>query len=765
MQLFPNKNHKERPGGEARANETIRRRTLVIMFFIGFVLFIPLIIQLFVLQIVRHEELELRAVSQQTRDTVISPTRGTIYDRNMNVLAMSASVETVFISPAEIESDEDARTIALGLSRILEVDYEKIMTMTTKKESYYQVVRSKIDKALADQVRLFILENDNIRGIYLETDYKRYYPYGAFASHVVGFVTNDNLGAEGIEAVYNSELQGSEGRVISAKNARGSDMPDNYEKYYDAEDGYSAVLTIDETVQQSLENNLEQAIEQYFVEERATAIAMDVKTGQILGLAVKGDYDLNSPRVIQSEEILEELEDEELTEEQRQELLVNAQYAQWRNKAVSDAYEPGSTFKIITAAAALEENAVSLEDTFVCNGSLMVAGWDEPISCWKKAGHGTQTFAEGVQNSCNPVFITTGQRLGYEKFYEYMEAFGLLDKTGIDLPGESSGQALSWENFDGQWVSLSVYAFGQTFTVTPIQLITAISAVANDGVLMQPYIVKELVDSNGVIVKSNEPTAVRQVISEETSDVVCQILESVVTEGTGSNAYVAGYRVGGKTGTGEKRSLSKEDQNGNYVVSFVGIAPADDPQVAVLVTLDHPTLGTNSNRSGGIMAAPVVGNIMREILPYLGVEPVYTEAELATIDMLVPDCTGMTEEEAAEALEKAGFASYRVVGDGETVTDQIPAPGRMVPASAQIVLYMGEEKPTDTVEVPNLRGLSAEYANEALTDRGLIMKATGATSSSNTQVSAQSHEPGTEVDRGTVITVQFLNADANDSTH
>ena len=764
MTNTPKQNRQLNEEREAAENIMIRRRITVVMILIGVIAFIPLVLQLFNLMIVRHEELELRAVYQQTRDTVISPTRGSIMDRNNNILAMSASVETVFISPAEIESDQDARLIAQGLSSILEVDYNWILELSEDKESYYKVIKSKVDRSLADKVREFIKENDDIRGIYLEDDYKRYYPYGSFASNVIGFVTNDNLGAEGIEVEYNTDLQGTSGRITSTKSESGYDTPETDIKSYDAQNGLNIVLTIDDSVQKTIEEYLERAIEQYKVLERGTAIVMDIKTGQILGMAVAGDYDPNNPRDITDPLVLEKLESDELTEEEKGDLLVDAQYAQWRNKAVSDAYEPGSTFKIITTAAALEEQVVSLQDSFYCGGSVMVPGWKDPIECWKHSGHGAETFVEGVQNSCNVVFIAVGQRIGTQKFYQYMEAFGLFDKTGIDLPGESSGQALSFGEFDSNIVSLSVYAFGQTFTVTPIQLITAISAVANDGVLMKPYVVKEKTDSQGNVVYSASPTAVRQVISEETSDTVCDILESVVTEGTGGNAYVAGYRVGGKTGTGEKINLPEDEQVGNYVVSFIGVAPCDDPQVAVLVTLDHPSAGTISERSGGIMAAPIVGNIMSDILPYLGIEPKYTESEGALVDVYVPNCINKSESEAGEEIRSLGL-TYDTVGDGDVVTAQIPSPNIKVPANSEIVLYMGVDKPTEKVEVPNLIGCDISEADSILKSRGLIMKATGATSSYNSVVFSQSLEAGTKVDLGTIVTIQLLNSSANDSGH
>lgn len=744
----------------ARSSRSNLIRTVFMMLLCGVFLFVPLGMQLYNIQITQHDFYEQKAVEQQTRDTVITPARGTIYDRNMTPLAVSASVETVFIAPAEIKSDEQAEVIARGLSQLLDVEYEKVLAKTKKKNSYYETVKTKIEKELADQVRKFVIDN-KLKGIHLEADTKRYYTNANFASHIIGFVRSDNVGAEGIEALYEPFLKGTPGRVIAAKNAKGTDMPFNYEKYYDAENGQGVVLTIDETVQHFLERHLETAMVENEVTERAAGIVMNVKTGEILAMATKPDYDPNNPRSVTDEEILKQMS--LASEEDKNKLLREAQLAMWRDKPVVDSYEPGSTFKIITTAVALEEKVVSLNDRFFCGGSIRVPGWSQPIGCWKHAGHGSETFAEGVQNSCNVVFVNVGQRIGAETFYKYMEAFGFMDKTGVDLPGEAKGIVTDYSTFSQSLVPVSVYSFGQTFKITAMQLITAVSAVANGGKLMEPHIVRELVDQDGTVTQTFEPKVVRQVISEETSKQVCALLESVVTEGTGKNAYVKGFRIGGKTGTGEKRDLPAEQRDGNYVVSFVGIAPADDPEIAVLVLLDHPVGKSKNMRTGGQMVAPVVGRIMADVLPYLGVQPVYSAEELSGVDITTPSLSGMTRDAAVKLLNEKKL-KYRTVGDGDTVTDQVPAVGAKVPNTAEIVLYLGAEKPEGSVKVPNVNGMSAERANAAITNAGLYMKATGATSTHGSSIVAvkQNVAEGAAVQRGSVIEVEFRDLNALD---
>ncbi len=753
---------KEEMSASRRANRTVLFRTFILMALFGVVVFVVLGLKLYNIQIVKHDFYEQEAVKQQTRDTVISPIRGTIFDRNFKPLAVSASVETIFIAPVEIKDKSEAVLIAKGLSELLGVDYDEVYTKTQREKSFYQVIKKKIEKDLADKVRAFVSDNKLERSVHIIPDYKRYYPNGDFAGHVLGFVGIDNQGLDGVEKIYDEELQGKPGRIIAAKDGRGVTMPFQYEKYYDAQDGENVVLTIDETMQHFLEKQLKTALVENQVKNRAAGIIMDVKSGEILAMDTQYGYDPNQPRELTDPDAVAELSG--LEGEAKTEFSKNALFAQWRNKIVVDTYEPGSTFKIVTTAIALEEKAVKLDDQFYCKGSIMVPGWGKPINCHKRAGHGAEDFVQGVQNSCNPVFITVAQRVGREKFYQYFKAFGFTEKTGIDIPGESSSVYHSWQAFNQNDVTLSTYAFGQTFNITPIQLITAVSAVANGGSLMKPHLVKEFTDRDNKVVKTVEPQVMRQVISAETSKTVCEVLETVVSVGTGRNAYVAGYRIGGKTGTSQKRDpATHEYMPGKYVVSFVGFAPADDPQIAVLILLDEPMYGPPNLRTGGGMAAPVVGRIMGDVLPYLGVEPQYSEKELRGVQISIPTLSGLSLTDAEKMLKDKKI-KYKVKGEGESVTMQIPAPGASVPGNAEVILYTGETPEVVKVKVPDVNGLSAEQANEKLTNAGLYMHASGATAASGTAIKAakQSIPPNTEVEMGAVVDVEFRDLSLRD---
>lgn len=749
-------NHQSRKENSAkRATKVLKSRTLVLAAVLGIATFAALLCRLYYLQIVQHEELQEKAVAQQTRSSTITASRGTIYDANGEILAISASAETIFISPHEIAENEcDKDLIADKLSEILNVDRDSIRQKEEKVESYYQIVKQRAEQEDADKVREFINEN-KIKGIYLVPDSKRYYPFGSLASQVIGFVSNDNVGLYGIEALYEEELEGTAGLVVTEKNARGEDVLYKYEQYYDAQDGDSLVLTIDTTIQHYLEQGLEDAVEKFDVKNGATGIVMNVKTGAILAMASLPNYDLNDPRTIYDERLAAQLEG--LEGDEYKEKLGELQLKQWRSKAINDTYEPGSTFKIITLAMALEEGVISESSTFECSGHINVTGWYKPIYCSKKAGHGHQTLAQAVANSCNPAFINIGLKVGTEKFYQYVKDFGFLETTGIDLQGEGKGIFFDEKQFNSQVVSLASAAFGQTFTVTPIALITAEAAAVNGGYLRQPYLVQEVLDSDGNVVYEHDSTPVRQVISEETSKRVCALLEGVVDGGTGKNAYVAGYRIGGKTGTADKTGTkTEENPQGDIVVSFVGVAPIDDPEIILLVALDTPSRTTGTYPSGGNMAAPTAGSLFAQILPYLGIEPNYSEEEMAGADTNVPNCVNLSLEDAKKRLNDSGFA-FRTVGDGDTVTDQTPVGGSIVPGNAEIILYLGAEKPNEKCVVPKVVGLTAEQANKALTDAGLIMKVMGDTSGSTTsvRVTTQSVAEGAEVSAGTVVSVQL----------
>lgn len=764
-----------------RAGRTIRGRTLWLMAVCGVAMFLPLIYTLYTLQIRDHDLYEQMAVDNQTRETTLTAARGTIYDRNMNVLAVSASVENVFISPLELQQkDQDVEFIAQGLSELLDVDADWIMEQAEDVALLYKVIRRKIDSDLADQVRAFINEND-LEGVYLEPDTKRVYPYAALAAQIVGFVrSSDNVGAEGIEALYNSDLEGTSGKIITARGNYGSEMLYKFEKYYDAADGSDVILTIDTTIQYFLEKNMEAAVEKYDVQNGAFGLIMDVNTGEILAMATLGSYDPNNYLEIYDLDTAAELEEQYLEAlllgegtdayeeamEAYNEALVSARLQQWRNRVVSDGYEPGSTFKTVTLASALEEGAVSLTDTFYCSGSTTIKGRTKVLNCWKHTGHGSQTTSEALQNSCNVAFANIGIRLGGELLYTYIENFGLLEKTGIDLPGEAAGVFFQKDVLTDpdSYASLTSVSFGQTFKITPLQMVRAEAAIVNGGYLLTPYVVSEVLDSEGNTVTQTEQEVIRQVISEATSATMRELLEAVVVTGTAKNAQVAGYRIGGKTGTSEKIDVFDEDGNpvDDKIVSFIGVAPIDDPQIVCLVALDTPSTSTGYYISGGIMAAPTVRDVLSDVLPYLGIEPDYTDEDPQYVDTAVPDLTGMSVSQMKTALSDAGF-TYRTVGDGETVTDQIPTADSVIPGGSEVVVYLGGQRDSSTVTVPSVLGMTAEAANAAIANSGLYLKAEGASGSESTITATdQSPAAGTEVEKGTVVTVEFTDHTAMD---
>ena len=754
-------------------NRMMLRRTLFLLSVCGIAAFIVLAAKLYDIQIVHHDEYEAAAIAQQVRETTVSAARGMLYDRNGRILAISAGVDTIYISPAEIErGHEDAEAIAKGLSEILGVDYETILKRAQNTKSWYEVVARKVEPEVSEKVREFKAEG-GYSGVKIEADTKRYYPNGSLASHVIGFVGLENKGLGGIEARYDSLLSGKNGYVMRSTTAAGTDMLySSYEDYVDAEDGQSLSLTIDSTIQYYIEKHLAQAVADYDIQNGAAAICMEVDTGAILSMASLGNFDLNDYQTI-SAEAEAEIRAAAQSDEEYNELYSLAQQLQWRNKAISDTYEPGSTFKIITLAMALEEGVVSENSSFYCGGSMNVLGRGSPLKCWKYGGHGSQSLTQAVQHSCNVAFVNIGQLVGEEKFYEYAEGFGFIDrtqdtsqqltaKTGIDLGGESGSIWWSEDVFCNpeNLSQLAAASFGQTFNITPIQLITAVSACVNGGRLMKPYLVQSVEDSDGNIVSQTEPELVRQVISEETSATVRKILEQVVgdqKEGTGHNAYVAGYRIGGKTGTSTKTT---EEIAGNkeYIVSFIGFAPADDPEIAILVLLDDPSSESGIYISGGQMAAPVVGKMMADILPYLGYEPEYTDAELENIDRPVPEVAGMSLAEAQRALTESGFKS-RIIGEGDTVTDQLPRSGVVIASGSEVLLYAGQSPAPTQETMPDVRGLSYAEAVERLGDIGVYLSSgNSSTDAANLIVSGQSIAPGTAVEHGTVVDVTlYLN--------
>ena len=752
--MAENQNSNRKSENVRRANRIIQTRSFVLMILMGVVMFVLLFFRLFDLQITRHEELQGKAVNQQTRRTVVTANRGTIYDAGGNILAISSSAETIILSPLEIDNavndTEDPvswtkESLAAGLAEILGKDASAIRKRMDNVKSQYEVIQLRADEDTAAKVRSYVDEN-KIAGVHLVADTKRYYPYGSLAAQVIGFVGDENTGLYGLEAYYEKELEGQSGLVISSKDQAENDMLYTYEQYFAAKNGSDLTLTLDTTIQYYLEKGIESMVDKFSAANGASGIVMDAKTGGVLAMASYPNYDLNDFLTVSDQTLQERIERGEST-------VADMQLLQWRNKALNDTYEPGSTFKILTLSAALEEGVVDKTTTVNCGGSVNISGYT--IHCSNKNGHGLQTLVQSVGNSCNPAFINYGLRIGNEKFYEYMRSFGLMNTTGIDLGGEAVGVFAADSSFTQ--LDLACYAFGQNFTVTPLALIAAQAACVNGGYLYTPYLVERITDSDGNVTYRHDDTPVRQVISEQTSATVRECLEYVVASGTGKNGQVAGYRIGGKTGTADK------GQTGDVVVSFLCFAPADDPQVIMLITMDTPSRATGTYVSGGNMVAPTASTVMAEILPYLGVEPSYSAEELLGMDTTVPNVIGMSVEEAKAKLKDRAL-SYKIVGDGETITDQTPAGGAIIPGKSSVILYVGEEKSTDKCVVPHLIGKTPSEANTTATAAGLLIRFSGTTGSesSSVRVLSQSIDEGTEVEAGTVITVQLGDTSVTD---
>ncbi len=729
-----------------------QKKRIAVVLAVFVVVLCLLIVRTAWLQIVDGQELSQAATEQQTNDNTINAKRGLIYDRNFKVLASNLSVETISIAPSNLRKSAEKNklsldTIAAKFAEILNLEQGDVKKKL-EKNSNFEYIKKKVEKEPADLLRAY-LEETKLDGVAFVEDTKRYYPYNNFASHIIGFVGSDNQGLEGIESVYDNELKGTPGRVISANKPAGMEMPEDYKNYVEAQDGASVVLTIDEVVQHFAEKHLENARIENNLQEGAACIVMDVKTGEILAMATKPDYDLNAPFEVTAaveakspgiKEKLASLNGAEYNAE-----LTKALQPIRRNKAVVDSYEPGSTFKVAVASIALENSAVRLNDHFFCSGAIKVA--NRTISCANKNGHQAETFVQGVQNSCNPVFIEVGARIGQQRMIDGMKTFGFFDKTGIELPGETTGLFFPAGAFNE--VELATTSFGQGFTVTPLQMITAVSAVANGGKMMKPHLVKQLVGKDNSVVKDIQPEFVRQVISKETSETMCEILESVVSQGGGKNAYLAGYRIAGKTGTSEKQPRG----NQKYIASFIGFAPADDPQVACLVILDQPPVG--ATYYGGMIAAPVVKNILEETLQYIGVEPEYTQEELALVDITVPDITGKNRADAKAELAAAGI-NIKFNGDGDVVTDQIPKAYSKLAKDSTVVAYTEGADAKRTVTIPRVVGLTAAEANKRITDAGLNVRIKGLAGGTGQAVcSGQSPADGNAVEPGTIVTLDF----------
>ncbi len=737
-----------------------------LLLFIGFG---AVIFSLVKWQLVHGEELSAKAMDQSLQSTTVSAMRGSIYDATgTKVLAQSASVWTVVLEPNYLNGKEEGsdalrRTVAAGLSKILDMDEETIYEKTGE-HSYFSYLKRQIESDTRDEINAFLKENKIENGVRMIPDYKRYYPYGTVASNILGFTGYDSQGLEGLELYYDEELRGTAGRLVAAKNALGTNMPFEYEQYNGAQNGNNLVLTIDETVQSILEKYLQEGVDKYKVKNGAIAIMMNVKTGAIVGLANYPNYDPNDPFTIQDENILKEIE--ALPEAERDAAVTNARYKQWRDKAVSDTYYPGSVFKMCTGSMGLEEGVITEESTFTCYGNIPVEGVKDGINCWKDApGHGTETFRQGLYNSCNPWFIHLGlDLLGVETFCKYREAFGFTELTGIDLPGES--ESLYHSEKDMGPADLAIEAFGQNFAITPVQMITACAAVANGGYLVKPHVVDRIVDSDGNIVKTADTGYRRQVISEKTSEIITSILYENATAHTANGGYVAGYRVCGKTGTSEKVAQYNEakltDPNAQmkYIASYCGYAPVEDPQYALLVYFDEPNKEENGIGDGGnAVAGPIFAKIMAEALPYLGVEAQYTEEEYENLGMVAPSVVGLTLSEAYSQLDDMEL-SYSVIGSEDegnaVVTEQIPESGDKLPKGGKVVLYTegyGEEEAL--VEVPDFTGMDLANASYSAAINGLQLSVMGSVTDTST-VSMQDITAGSKVKQGTVIEVTFV---------
>ena len=750
MQSPGSKNNSKKRAEKGPA-QRLRQRTAILILLILVLGFGAAVLRLTYLTTIQSSELQESAVDLQLADTTVSAKRGTIYDANGNVLAESASVWQVVMSPVNFKNDKQRQAAAKGLSEIFDLEYNDVLD-DTKQQSHYVVVKRRIESDEREKVLELIdtLKKDySCSGvIQLLDDYKRYYPKNSLASSVIGFTGSDDQGLEGIEYEYDSYLSGTPGRIITAQNARGTDMPFRYEQNVESEDGNNVYLTIDETIQSICEKYMQKGVEDNNVLNKGVCIAMDVNTGAILAMVTTDGYDLNNPYELSAKD---KKKIKSTAKSKQAEAESAALSNMWRNKAVADTYMPGSVFKMCVASAALEENLVNEKTSFTCTGSISVEG--ETIHCSNISGHGTQNFVEAISNSCNPAFIQIGQMLGAGKFRQYYQGFGFSDKTGIDLPGEAEDSF--WKEGKMGGVDLAVASFGQNFTITPIQMITACAAVSNGGYVVQPHVVSKITDSKGNVIKSVDKKIKRQVISDDTSKKMNEYLEYNTERQGAAAGYISGYKVAGKTGTTEKRGVTKVESSfsEDYISSFCGYAPADDPQIAMLVFFDTPD---GDAYYGSQVSSPVFINIMSEVLPYLDVKTSYTDEELGYVDASAGDYTGVSVDEAKTAVEADGFTAT-VKGNGSTVISQIPTVSSGLQKGGSIVLYTDSDSQSETVSVPSLIGLSPDEVNDVASAYGLNVSFSGATTSSGTS-SSQNIEAGTSVSPGTVITVSFADS-------
>ena len=758
---------REREYNRLRMDTGQHRRIVCMMLLFGLLLFLLPAVRLYNLMVTQYDYYRAAALRNQTRSTTVSARRGDIYDRNMNILASSVSVENVYLDPHELkQAKENVTEISEFLGEVLEKDPQWIQKQAADTKMRYKQVGVRISQETAGKIREYINAND-IAGIHLEPASRRVYPFGSLAAQVLGFTNAGGDGSEGIEAAYNSYLSGKSGKVITTKGNNEMDMPYSYENYLSSRQGNSLVLTLDATVQACLEKQMQAAMDRYDVQNGAFGLVMNCKTGEILAMATLGSYDPNAYLEIADEDTAAQLEQLRQTAPQDYDRkLSDARLKQWRNRVLSDGYEPGSTFKVLTMAAALDCGAIDLNTPFHCAGAEQIPGRSQLLHCWRSTGHGAQKTPQALQNSCNLAFAHIALKLGGERFYEYIERFGILDKTGIDLAGESKGiffdKSLVTDTDKWGTASLTSGSFGQTFKITPLQLVRAIASVVNGGYLLEPYLVSEIMDPEGNALLQAEPTVVRRTVSEETSRTMRTLMTSVVTEGTAKNASVAGFSIGGKTGTSEK--IDVFDENGQRVqdkiVSFVGVAPMEDPEYIVLVALDTPSRSTGIYISGGVMAAPTVGAVMEDVLPYLGVSRNYSEEDPRSQEIVLEDLSGLTSAQAGDKLKKMGL-STSFCGTGEVVTAQIPSAGQTIPGGAQVLLYLGETPEERTVTVPNFTGMTRQQASDASGGLYLLISGNPETAPTVT-VATQNIPAGTQVKLGTTVTLTFYDQAARD---
>lgn len=752
----------------------MKRRTNRVVLLGLFALAFAIIMQLFDTAITNNVKYQNLANRYHFGSITISANRGTIYDSNNKVLAQSATVFKVFIDPSLFrdemervqgrEESKKAKALKEGieyemrsaeqvkaeivdfLAKKLEIDESKIYD-AIEANTQYRVLKTQVEKKIADEITQYMIDN-GINSIKIEEDTKRYYPKNELAATVIGFTNADGVGQYGVEAYYDEYLAGVDGKVISAMDANGDEMPYKYSKTFDAQPGNSVYLTIDSTLQYYLEKNLNEMVITHQVEERACGIIMNAKTGAILAMANWPSFNLNEPYEITDQKVVEELK--KLEGDAYHESRMTELYSQWKNKAISEIYIPGSVFKVVTSAAALEEKVISLESSFDCSGAYVVVPGTAPIHCWKTSGHGIQNFNDALKNSCNPAFMQIGGLLGANKFFEYFEAFGLTQKTGIDLPGEASS---FYQGLDGMGpVELASSSFGQTNKITPIEMLNAYAAVINGGYLLTPYVVDKVVDNDGNVILKNQTVIKRQVVSNQTSEMMRESLEYVVNNNGGSNAYIKGYHIGGKSGTSEKLDMYDKD-NMRYISSYVCFAPANDPEIIMLIMADEPMGG---EYYGSVVAVPYARKILEEALPYLGYYPEYTEEELATLDVTTPLLVNKAVIDAQATLADLGLEA-EIVGNGERVVAQVPIKNSKIPRGARVILYTEENYEEEMVTVPDVIGMNLARANETLSSKGLNYVLAGASTQRETAVvQSQSYPPGTKVSKGTIVELTFV---------